>query len=167
MARPFKGVISIEIPTRFRTEAVDAADRAGGTPNVLCPIVLDDVGFSAMEPFRGLIKTPNINRIAEQGLTYTNFHTTALCSRRDVSAQASWKPASAVSTARGRHRPEIYEYLDQPPQVVGATHQFDRGRQLRGDLRGLRCEDRRETQFYSMGGTRAIWHRGWKAAADR
>jgi arylsulfatase A-like enzyme len=43
-------------------------------------IVLDDVGFSAMEPFGGLIRTPNINRIAERGLVYTNFHTTALCS---------------------------------------------------------------------------------------
>ena len=43
-------------------------------------IVLDDVGYSAMEPFGGLIETPNINRIAERGLVYTNFHTTALCS---------------------------------------------------------------------------------------
>jgi arylsulfatase A-like enzyme len=42
--------------------------------------VLDDVGFSAMEPFGGLIETPNIGRIAQQGLRYTNFHTTALCS---------------------------------------------------------------------------------------
>jgi arylsulfatase len=50
-----------------------------GTPNVLY-IVLDDVGYSAMEPFGGMIETPNINRIAEQGLTFTNFHTTALCS---------------------------------------------------------------------------------------
>ena len=50
-----------------------------GTPNVLY-VVLDDVGFSAMEPFGGLIETPNIKRIAERGLTYTNFHTTALCS---------------------------------------------------------------------------------------
>ncbi len=33
-----------------------------------------------MEPFGGLIETPNINRIAEHGLVYTNFHTTALCS---------------------------------------------------------------------------------------
>ena len=43
-------------------------------------IVLDDVGFSAMEPFGGFIETPNINRIAERGLLYTNFHTTAPCS---------------------------------------------------------------------------------------
>jgi len=32
------------------------------------------------KPFGGMIETPNINRIAERGLTYTNFHTTALCS---------------------------------------------------------------------------------------
>ena len=43
-------------------------------------IVLDDVGFSAMEPFGGLIETPNIKRIADRGILYTNFHTTALCS---------------------------------------------------------------------------------------
>ena len=28
-----------------------------------------------MEPFGGPIETPNINRIAQRGLTYTNFHT--------------------------------------------------------------------------------------------
>src|SRR5215468_5668665 len=50
-----------------------------GSPNILY-IVLDDVGFSAMEPYGGLIETPNINRIADAGLVYTNFHTTALCS---------------------------------------------------------------------------------------
>lgn len=33
-----------------------------------------------MEPFGGLIETPNIKRIVDTGLTYTNFHTTALCS---------------------------------------------------------------------------------------
>ena len=50
-----------------------------GAPSVLY-IVLDDTGFSAMEPWGGLIETPNINGLAETGLTYTNWHTTALCS---------------------------------------------------------------------------------------
>jgi arylsulfatase A-like enzyme len=50
-----------------------------GAPNVLY-IVLDDVGYSAMEPWGGLIETPNINKLAANGLTYTNWHTTALCS---------------------------------------------------------------------------------------
>ena len=50
-----------------------------GTPSVLY-IVLNDVGYSAMGAYGGLIETPNIDRIAQRGLTYTNFHTTALCS---------------------------------------------------------------------------------------
>jgi arylsulfatase A-like enzyme len=50
-----------------------------GAPSVLY-IVLDDTGYSAMEPWGGLIETPNINKLAAGGLTYTNWHTTALCS---------------------------------------------------------------------------------------
>src|SRR5436189_6178476 len=80
MAKPFKGVVNLDItkstpdwgPYAQPVAAVDA-------PNVVY-IVLDDVGFSAMQPFGGLIETPNINKIADSGLVYTNFHTTALCS---------------------------------------------------------------------------------------
>jgi hypothetical protein len=52
-----------------------------GAPSVLY-IVVDDVGFSAMEPWGGLIETPNINRLAARGLTYTNWHTTTPSSPR-------------------------------------------------------------------------------------
>ena len=80
MGKSFKGMINVDdrdsSPTGSRTcQPVAPA----GAPNVLY-IVLDDVGFSAMEPWGGLIETPNINRLAEHGLTYTNWHTTALCS---------------------------------------------------------------------------------------
>jgi arylsulfatase A-like enzyme len=50
-----------------------------GAPNVLM-IVWDDVGFGAMDVYGGPIETPNMRRIADIGLKYTNFHTTALCS---------------------------------------------------------------------------------------
>lgn len=50
-----------------------------GAPNVIF-IVLDDVGFAQLGCFGGPIETPNINRLAANGLRYTNFHTTALCS---------------------------------------------------------------------------------------
>jgi arylsulfatase len=50
-----------------------------GTPNVFI-ILLDDVGFSQYGCFGGLIKTPNIDALAADGLRYNNFHTTALCS---------------------------------------------------------------------------------------
>ena len=50
-----------------------------GAPNVVY-IVLDDVGFAHLGCFGGPIETPNIDRLAEGGLRYSNFHTTALCS---------------------------------------------------------------------------------------
>ena len=43
-------------------------------------IVLDDVGFSALNCYGGPIETPNIDRIADAGVRYTQWHTTALCS---------------------------------------------------------------------------------------
>lgn len=48
-------------------------------PNVLF-IVLDDVGYGQMSAFGGMVQTPNIDRLANNGLRYTNMHTTALCS---------------------------------------------------------------------------------------
>ena len=50
-----------------------------GSPNVVF-ITLDDVGFSAMSGYGGPIPTPNIDRISADGVRYTQFHTTALCS---------------------------------------------------------------------------------------
>ncbi len=50
-----------------------------GTPNVVV-ILLDDTGFAHLSSYGSLIPTPNFDRLAERGLRYTNFHTTALCS---------------------------------------------------------------------------------------
>ena len=48
-------------------------------PNAII-FLLDDVGFAQIGSFGGLIETPNIDRLAENGLRFNNFHTTALCS---------------------------------------------------------------------------------------
>jgi arylsulfatase A-like enzyme len=50
-----------------------------GAPNILI-IMTDDVGFGAPSTFGGVIPTPALDRIAANGLRYTNFHSTALCS---------------------------------------------------------------------------------------
>jgi arylsulfatase len=50
-----------------------------GAPNILL-ILTDDVGFGAPSTFGGVIDTPALDRIAQAGLRYTAFHTTALCS---------------------------------------------------------------------------------------
>ena len=43
-------------------------------------IMTDDVGFAAPSTFGGVIPTPALDRIAADGLRYTNFHSTSLCS---------------------------------------------------------------------------------------
>lgn len=50
-----------------------------GAPNVLY-VVIDDIGFGWTEPFGGMIHMPNLMRFSRNGLRYTNFTTTALCS---------------------------------------------------------------------------------------
>jgi arylsulfatase A-like enzyme len=50
-----------------------------GAPNILL-ILTDDVGFGAPSTFGGIIPTPAMDRIAANGLRYTNFHSTSLCS---------------------------------------------------------------------------------------
>ncbi|MBT1697449.1 arylsulfatase [Fulvivirgaceae bacterium PWU4] len=50
-----------------------------GAPNVVW-ILLDDVGYGAVSTFGGLIETPTLDNLANNGLRYTNFHTTAICS---------------------------------------------------------------------------------------
>jgi len=50
-----------------------------GAPNVLI-VLLDDVGFGAASTFGGPCATPTADRLADGGLRFTRFHTTALCS---------------------------------------------------------------------------------------
>jgi arylsulfatase A-like enzyme len=78
---PFPGVIGKT--TRESVPAWPVPPRApAGAPNILM-IVLDDTGFAQIGCYGGLggrVDTPNIDRLAESGLRYNNFHTTALCS---------------------------------------------------------------------------------------
>lgn len=50
-----------------------------GAPNVLF-VLYDDTGLAAWSPYGGGINMPTLDKLADQGITYTQFHTTALCS---------------------------------------------------------------------------------------
>jgi len=50
-----------------------------GAPNILL-IMTDDAGYGVSSTFGGVIPTPALDRIANMGLRYTQFHSTALCS---------------------------------------------------------------------------------------
>ncbi len=58
---------------------IEAVRPPEGAPNVLV-VLLDDVGFGASSAFGGPCETPSFERLAADGLKYTRFHTTALCS---------------------------------------------------------------------------------------
>ena len=80
MVKPFKGTINVDIrDSQPDWEPFEPPKAPEGAPNVVY-IVLDDVGYSAMSCYGGPIETPNIDRLANDGLRYTQFHTTALCS---------------------------------------------------------------------------------------
>ena len=66
MTIPFRGSVNVDIKDSVPDwEPFRQSIAPEGAPSVLY-IVLDDVGFSAMESFGGLIETPNINRIADE-----------------------------------------------------------------------------------------------------
>ena len=80
MGKPFKGPVNVDIRDSVEDWSPFAPPKApDGSPNVVY-IVLDDVGFSAMTCYGGPIATPNIDKIAADGVRYTQWHTTALCS---------------------------------------------------------------------------------------
>ncbi|MEI6203807.1 MAG: sulfatase-like hydrolase/transferase, partial [Enhydrobacter sp.] len=57
----------------------DVPKRPKGAPNILV-ILFDDVGFSDLGCYGSPISTPTMDAIAQRGLRYTGFHTTAMCS---------------------------------------------------------------------------------------
>ena len=63
-----------------------------GAPNVLL-IMTDDQGYGVPSTFGGVIPTPSLDRIAKDGLRYTQFHSTSLCS----------PSRAAIITGRNHH----------------------------------------------------------------
>ena len=80
MSEPWKGKLAVDIrdATPDWTPFVQPT-APENAPNILF-IIWDDVGYSTMDVFGGPVETPTMHRIAEMGLRYSNFHTTALCS---------------------------------------------------------------------------------------
>lgn len=75
---PFKGKIGLT-PADSVKDFPKAVTAPEGAPNVLI-ILTDDVGFGASSTFGGPIPTPTMDRIANAGVRFNSFHTTALCS---------------------------------------------------------------------------------------
>jgi arylsulfatase len=87
----FRNVLPVPDIERPRLTTYDAKDPEAvyppiarmlppeGAPNILL-ILIDDAGFGSSSVFGGPCATPNLERLAGNGLRYTRFHTTSLCS---------------------------------------------------------------------------------------
>src|SRR5450631_4515677 len=97
-----------------------------GAPNVLL-ILTDDVGFGASSTFGGPIRTPNFQRLADSGLRYNMFHTTALCSPTRaalITGRNHHSVASGVITEMATGYPG---YNSLVPRSAGTVAQVLRG----------------------------------------
>ncbi|MGA0027077.1 MAG: sulfatase-like hydrolase/transferase [Steroidobacteraceae bacterium] len=105
LASPTPGtVVPAEYPKLAM--ALQAAPRAA--PNVVV-VLLDDVGFGAARTFGGPIETPTLQALADAGLRYNRFHTTAICSPTRAS----------LLTGRNPHAVGIGAVLNTPSPYPG------------------------------------------------
>jgi arylsulfatase A-like enzyme len=80
MTKPWKGKVALDIRDSIPDwEPFIQPVAPEGSPNILY-IVWDDVGYGTMDTFGGPVETPTMTRIADSGIRFSNFHTTALCS---------------------------------------------------------------------------------------
>lgn len=81
-----------------------------GAPNVVI-VLIDDLGFGATSTYGGPIKTPTMDRLANNGLRYNNFHTTALCSPTRM----------AIKTGRNHHTANTGSIMETATAYPGNT----------------------------------------------
>ncbi|MBL8899050.1 MAG: arylsulfatase [Planctomycetes bacterium] len=75
---PFRGVIGRTAQDSVKSFPEEVKAPAGA-PNVLL-VLIDDAGYGVSSAFGGPVPTATLDRVAQNGLRYTHFHTTALCS---------------------------------------------------------------------------------------
>ena len=76
--QPFNGTINLRAKESI-PDFPQPVQAPKGAPNILL-ILLDDVGFGATSTFGGPCNTPTFQMLADNGLKFNQFHTTALCS---------------------------------------------------------------------------------------
>ena len=78
VAQPRPEKVTKVLPSENTMPKPFSVDAPKGAPNVVV-ILLDDVGYGAPSTFGGKVNMPTLQKLADNGLSYNNFHTTALC----------------------------------------------------------------------------------------
>ena len=80
MSKEFKGTIKLDVrDSKADWGPYELKKAPKGAPNVLI-VLYDDTGQAAWSPYGGKINMPTLQKLADNGLMYTQWHTTALCS---------------------------------------------------------------------------------------
>ena len=95
---------NLKAPPLFEVKAPE------GAPNVVI-VLIDDLGFGAPSTFGGPLQTPILDRLAEGGLRYNNFHSTALCSPTRM----------ALKTGRNHHQANTGSIMESSTAWPGNT----------------------------------------------
>jgi arylsulfatase A-like enzyme len=96
------------LPTDYPKMKMSLQSSPRGAPNVVV-VLLDDVGFAAASTFGGPIDTPSLQQLANEGLRYNRFHTTAICS----------PTRAALLTGRNPHAVGVGAVLNTPSAYPG------------------------------------------------
>ena len=132
-----------------------------GAPNVLL-IMTDDQGYGVSGTFGGVIPTPALDRVANAGLRYTQFHSTALCS----------PTRAALITGRNHHEvgfgviSELSTGYPGYDSYIGAGERHDRPHPARARLTPPRGSARITTRRASntQAGPSISGRRGWASS---
>jgi arylsulfatase A-like enzyme/uncharacterized membrane protein len=109
--KPFSGVAGHTIDESVGDWSIVAGPKAPeDAPNVLI-VLIDDAGFGGPDTFGGGIRTPNLTRVQQQGVTYNRFHVTAVCS----------PTRAALLTGRNHHRVGMGGIAEFPGPFPGYT----------------------------------------------
>ena len=98
---------NVKAPPRFEVKA------PAGAPNVVI-VLIDDLGFGVPSSFGGPVAMPTLDKLAQGGLRYNNFHTTALCS----------PTRAALKSGRNHHTVNMAFITEMATGFPGATGQI-------------------------------------------
>ena len=76
---PSASIAGVTLQQSKHKRRVDKRRLPKDAPNILI-VLLDDVGFGLPDTYGGVIRTPTLTRVANAGISYNRFHTTAICS---------------------------------------------------------------------------------------
>ena len=111
-AKIYKPITEVE-PAKAKAPPLQKVEAPAGAPNVVI-ILTDDVGYGVPGTFGGPVDTPALDRLAENGLSYTRFHTTALCS----------PTRAALKSGRNHHMVNVGSVQEIATNFPGNTGQI-------------------------------------------